>query len=206
MDKYQLILASTSPYRAELLNKLKLPFQSLAPTCDETPYSNESASDLVARLAKTKAENCSLPKTPCLVIGSDQVCVIDGLIVGKPLTEAKAVEQLMHQRNRCITFYTGIALYNSLTGLTETVVDTFNVHFRDFSRKEAEFYVGVEQPLWCAGSFKSEGLGITLFRSLEGSDPNTLIGLPLIILTQMLDRQGIQVLSNHSQLIGCEAS
>lgn len=206
MNKYQLILASTSTYRAELLNKLKMPFQTLAPECDETPLPKESASELVSRLAKAKAENCSLPNRPCLVIGSDQVCVIDGHIQGKPLTEKNAVEQLMQQSSRSITFYTGIALHNSVTGSTEIEVETFKVNFRDFTREEAEYYVSVEQPLWCAGSFKSEGLGITLFHSLEGRDPNTLIGLPLIVLTQLLGRQGVQVLSDHSQLIDCEVS
>ncbi|MEL7365620.1 MAG: nucleoside triphosphate pyrophosphatase [Pseudomonadota bacterium] len=193
MQNYQLVLASTSPYRRQLLNKLAVEFVTASPEFDETPLENESPIELVKRLAKGKAQSCRLTK-PSLVIGSDQVCVINGKIIGKPHTREKAIEQLTQQSGQSIQFYTGLALYNSHTNQTEVKVDTFSVHFRKLSAEQIAKYVDKEQPFFCAGSFKSEGLGIALFERLEGKDPNTLVGLPLIDLIDMLEAQGFRVL------------
>jgi MAF protein len=193
MPNYQLVLASTSPYRKQLLNKLAIEFETASPDFDETPLENEAPIELVRRLAKGKAESC-LVSQPSLVIGSDQVCVINGNIIGKPHTREKAIEQLLDQSGQSIQFYTGLALHNTHTGLTDIKVDTFSVHFRALSKKQIENYVDKEQPFYCAGSFKSEGLGIALFERLEGKDPNTLVGLPLIDLIDMLAAQGVEVL------------
>lgn len=193
MENYQLVLASTSPFRQQLLEKLSLPFRTQSPICDETPLPGESPQDLVLRLAQTKAESCSLTQ-PSLVIGSDQVCVIDGEIVGKPLSREQAIQQLLSQSGKSIDFYTGLAVFNSQTGQTLSKLDTFRVHFRQLSQAQIEYYVDVEQPFYCAGSFKSEGLGIALFERLEGKDPNTLIGLPLIDLVDILEKHGCKVL------------
>ncbi|HBL4689786.1 septum formation inhibitor Maf [Citrobacter sedlakii] len=184
-----LILASTSPWRRALLEKLAIPFECAAPDVDETPMPGESPRHLVSRLAKEKAQSLAHRFPAHLIIGSDQVCVLDGEIAGKPLTEEKACQQLVKASGNIITFYTGLALYNSATGHLQTEVEPFDVHFRHLSEAEIEDYVRKERPLHCAGSFKSEGLGIALFERLEGRDPNTLIGLPLIALCQMLRRE-----------------
>lgn len=193
MPNYQLVLASTSPYRQQLLNKLSLSFETMSPDFDETPLENETPLTLVERLAKGKAESCHTDK-PSLVIGSDQVCVINGEIIGKPLTAKNAIKQLTEQSGKTIQFFTGIALHNTETGNTDVRVDTFSVHFRSLSQQQIENYVEKEKPYYCAGSFKSEGLGIALFEKLEGKDPNTLVGLPLIDLVDMLEVQGVSVL------------
>ena len=184
-----LILASTSPWRRALLEKLAMPFECAAPEVDETPMPAESPRHLVTRLAQEKAQSLAHRFPAHLIIGSDQVCVLDGENTGKPLTEEKAYQQLAKASGNIITFYTGLALYNSATGHLQTEVEPFDVHFRHLSETEIEDYVRKERPLHCAGSFKSEGLGIALFERLEGRDPNTLIGLPLIALCQMLRRE-----------------
>ncbi|AXN29896.1 Maf family protein [Vibrio coralliilyticus] len=193
MPQYQLVLASTSPFRKQLLNKLSVPFETASPDCDETPFSNERPEDLVKRLAKEKAESCHTDK-PSLVIGSDQVCVIDGQIIGKPLNRENAIQQLSHQSGKAIQFYTGLALHNTETNITDVKLDTFTVHFRQLTQQQINRYVEKEEPYYCAGSFKSEGLGIALFEKLEGKDPNTLVGLPLIDLIDMLETQGFPIL------------
>lgn len=193
MKSIRLILASTSPYRAELLAKLGLPFEAIAPQVDETARSDESAMQLVQRLAEQKAR--TLQNEPnALVIGSDQVCVIDGQIIGKPLNRETAIAQLNQQSGKTIRFYTGLAVVNTNTGECDVTVDTFDVTFRTLSQAQIERYVELEQPYYCAGSFKSEGLGISLFSALEGKDPNTLVGLPLIDLVSMLDKHGLSPL------------
>ncbi|ELA9371676.1 septum formation inhibitor Maf [Vibrio parahaemolyticus] len=193
MKNYQLVLASTSPFRKQLLEKLSVPFTCLSPQCDETPFPNETPLDLVQRLAIGKATSCDTDQDS-LVIGSDQVCVIDGKIVGKPLNRENAINQLLAQSGKAITFYTGLAVYNSVTNLTEVGYDTFEVHFRNLNREQIERYVDREEPFYCAGSFKSEGMGICLFEKLVGKDPNTLVGLPLIDLIDMLQKQGFEIL------------
>ena len=193
MPQYQLVLASTSPFRKQLLNKLSVPFETASPDCDETPFSDERPEDLVQRLAKEKAESCHTNQ-PSLVIGSDQVCVIDGKIIGKPLNRENAIQQLSRQSGKAIQFYTGLALHNTETNITDVKLDTFTVHFRQLTQQQISRYVEKEEPYYCAGSFKSEGLGIALFEKLEGKDPNTLVGLPLIDLIDMLETQGLSIL------------
>ena len=189
-----LLLASTSPWRRMLLEKLTLPFDCAAPEVDETPQPGESARQLVVRLAQAKAQALASRFPQHLIIGSDQVCVLDGEITGKPHTEENAHRQLRKASGTIVTFYTGLALYNSANGHLQTECEPFDVHFRHLSDQEIEAYIRKENPLQCAGSFKSEGLGITLFERLEGRDPNSLVGLPLIALCQMLRREGFNPL------------
>ncbi|WP_413284097.1 Maf family protein [Vibrio sp. MA40-2] len=201
MNNPSLILASTSSYRKTILEKIGLPFTQAKPLCDESPHSNETPKQLVQRLAIEKAQSVaknvgSNQSSHALIIGSDQVCVINGGIVGKPHTAENAIQQLSAASGKCITFYTGLALVNTLTGVTDVELDTFNVYFRTLSQQQIENYVLKESPLDCAGSFKSEGLGIALFDRLEGKDPNSLIGLPLITLIDMLEKQGVSVLGD----------
>lgn len=191
----RLLLASTSAYRKMLLEKLHLPFICAAPHIDETPLSGENAEALVLRLAAAKAQALALAYPDTLIIGSDQVCVIDGKITGKPHTEDNARAQLRQASGKTVTFYTGLALYNSRSNHLQAVCEPFHVHFRTLSDAEITNYVRLEQPLNCAGSFKSEGLGIALFDKLEGRDPNALIGLPLIALLEMLRAEGINPLA-----------
>ncbi|WP_318371518.1 nucleoside triphosphate pyrophosphatase [Enterobacter sp.] len=192
----RLVLASTSPYRRALLEKLGVTFECAAPGVDETALPGETPRHLVLRLAQAKAQALAERYPQHLIIGSDQVCVLDGEITGKPLTEENAVKQLMKARGNIVTFYTGLALYNSATGHLQTECEPFDVHFRHLSEQEITDYLRKERPLNCAGSFKSEGLGITLFERLEGRDPNTLVGLPLIALCQMLRREDCNPLLN----------
>lgn len=182
----QLILASTSRYRRELLKKLEVPFKCVAPDVDELPLPGESPRQLVLRLAQAKAQDLAAAYPEHLIIGSDQVCVLDGQITGKPHTEENARRQLRAASGRVVTFYTGLALYNSASGHLQTECEPFDVHFRHLTDGEITRYIQKEQPLNCAGSFMSEGLGITLFERLDGRDPNTLVGLPLIALCKML--------------------
>ncbi|CNE25896.1 Maf family protein [Yersinia bercovieri] len=190
----QLVLASTSSYRRTLLEKLQLPFITAAPKVDETPQPGEAADTLVQRLALAKAQALAVRYPQHRIIGSDQVCVINGEIVGKPHNHANAVKQLQQASGQCVTFYTGLALLNTATGTINCLCETFDVYFRTLSEAEINGYLTREQPWNCAGSFKSEGLGITLFERLSGRDPNSLIGLPLIALTQMLIEQGVNPL------------
>ncbi|OCA59814.1 septum formation protein Maf [Aeromonas piscicola] len=187
----QLILASTSRYRKALLEKLALPFECAAPEVDESPLPDESAEALVARLALAKASAIADQFDQGLIIGSDQVCVCDGRILGKPGTVEKAVAQLMTAQGRSVTFYTGLCVLDAASGRTEQLVEPFTVHFRILDEAALRRYVEAELPLDCAGSFKCEGMGIVLFKGLEGRDPNALIGLPLIGLIELLERHGL---------------
>jgi MAF protein len=190
----RILLASTSTYRKMLLEKLRLPFICAAPQVDETPLPGENAEALVLRLAVAKAQALAMAYPDRLIIGSDQVCVINGNITGKPHSEENAREQLRQASGQKVTFYTGLALYNSHSNHLQALCEPFHVHFRSLSENEIATYVRLEQPLNCAGSFKSEGLGIALFDRLEGRDPNALIGLPLIALLEMLRAEGINPL------------
>ena len=190
-----LILASTSPWRRALLEKLAMPFECAAPEVDETPMPGESPRHLVNRLAQEKAQSLAHRFPSHLIIGSDQVCMLEGEITGKPHTEENARLQLKKASGNVVTFYTGLALYNSANGHLQTECEPFDVHFRHLSEQEILTYIRKENPLNCAGSFKSEGLGIALFDRLEGRDPNTLVGLPLIALCKMLRRE------NHNPLL-----
>ncbi|GAA5189330.1 nucleoside triphosphate pyrophosphatase [Ferrimonas gelatinilytica] len=193
-----LILGSTSPFRREILNKLGLPFQCDKPLVDETPLPDEAPQALVARLAEAKARAVAERHQHALVIGSDQVAVIDDQILGKPGDHETAVAQLSAAAGKAVTFYTGLCLLDSDSGSADTTVEPFVVHFKALTPEQIQGYLKAEQPYNCAGSFKSEGLGIMLFNRLEGRDPNTLIGMPLITLGEMLARQGVDVLTSQA--------
>jgi len=190
----RLVLASTSPFRKELLAKLHLDFVTDNPRVDEAPLAGESPEQLVARLAEAKARAVALRHPSALIIGSDQVAVNGESIVGKPGDHHRAIEQLRQASGKRITFLTGLALYNSATGHCQVAVEPFSVVFRQLNDEQIENYLKREHPYNCAGSFKSEGLGIALFQRLEGDDPNALIGLPLIRLIEMLDREKVNVI------------
>lgn len=189
-----LILASTSPYRRALLEKLGVEFICAAPDTDETPKDGESAADLVQRLAQEKAHSLSEKFPNHFIIGSDQVCVIDGKIVGKPGSIENAHQQLRAASGKVITFYTGLCVLNSHTMQKEIICEPFHVHFRRLTDDEINAYIKLEMPLYCAGSFMCEGAGILLFSQLEGRDPNALVGLPLIALNEILLKFGYNAL------------
>ena len=188
-----LVLASSSPYRRELLARLRLPFTWNAPDINESRQPNESAEALVRRLSQEKAHALSSIHPHHLIIGSDQVAVLGERILGKPHTLERAREQLLAASGNSVTFLTGLHLLNSSTGQQQTDCIPFTVHFRPLSEAQIMRYLNAEQPFDCAGSFKAEGLGISLFRSTEGSDSNSLIGLPLIRLVDMLHANGIDI-------------
>ncbi|RWU12230.1 septum formation inhibitor Maf [Pseudidiomarina gelatinasegens] len=196
--KTNLVLASTSPFRRELLAKVVREFDVAAPEVDETPLVNESPLALVERLAIAKAKALANKFPEHVLIGSDQVAVVEGTILGKPGTEANAIKQLQAMRGKTVTFLTGLAVYDSKQLLLQSCVEPFEVRFRDLSDAEIVAYVKREQPLNCAGSFKSEALGISLFAALRGDDPNTLVGLPLIRLLAMLRSWGINPLLDEN--------
>ncbi len=186
-----LVLASSSPYRRELLERLRLPFTWSAPAIDESRHMGESAEALVRRLAEEKARALSPNHPQHLIIGSDQVAVLGDQVLGKPHTFERAREQLLAASGKSVTFLTGLALLDSQSGDCQVDCIPFTVHFRDLSEAQITRYLQAEQPYDCAGSFKAEGLGVSLFRSTEGSDANSLIGLPLIRLVDMLHSAGI---------------
>ena len=187
-------LASTSVYRKALLEKLTGHFETAKPDVDETALPGETASQLVERLAIAKAQAVAANLADGLVIGSDQVAMFGDDILGKPHTAENAFMQLKRFSGHKVTFLTGLAVINAKTGAVVHCVDAFHVHFRQLTDQDIQTYISREQPLNCAGSFKSEGLGITLFEKLEGDDPNSLIGLPLIKLHQLLKQQGRDLL------------
>lgn len=188
-----LVLASSSPYRRELLSRLRLPFTWSAPQIDESRHAGEEAEALVRRLSLEKAQALSASHPQHLIIGSDQVAVLGTQILGKPHTLERAREQLLAASGNSVTFLTGLTLLDSATGQQQTDCVPFTVHFRTLSDAQIMRYLTAEQPFDCAGSFKAEGLGISLFRSTEGSDSNSLIGLPLIRLVDMLQASGINI-------------
>ena len=190
----KLILASSSPYRRELLERLKIPFEIIAPEIDETPRTGETPEKVVERLAIEKAEKVARQQPEALVIGSDQVAVYDGRIVGKPHSHDKALEQLRTASGKTVILFTGLALVNSDTQRIQCEVVPYRVTFRRLTETQIESYLRREQPYSCAGSVKSEGLGIALLEKFEGDDPNTLIGLPLIRLVRMLENEGLKVI------------
>lgn len=194
MSTPPLVLASTSPYRHELLAKLGLPFQVAAPEVDEGALPGESAEALVRRLAEAKARAVAAKHPGALVIGSDQVAVLEGQVLGKPGDHARATAQLRAASGKAVQFLTGLCLFDGRNGTTQVDLVLFGVVFRTLSDAQIEGYLLREQPYNCAGSFKSEGLGIALFERLEGDDPNALIGLPLIRLVDMLAKTGVPVL------------
>ncbi len=192
-----LVLGSTSPFRKAILEKLNLPFECAKPNIDETAFENESPIELVERLAIEKAKAVTQEFPAALIIGSDQVAVCDGKVLGKPHTFENGVKQLSQFSGKAVTFYTGLCVLNSASGQYHALVEPFTVHFKENDLVSIEHYLKAEQPYNCAGSFKSEGLGICLFEKLEGHDPNTLIGLPLIKLVALLRKHGIDVLKEQ---------
>lgn len=192
-----IVLASTSAYRKALLERLKLPFITHAPHIDETPLPNELPKALVERLSYEKANAVAAYYPQAVIIGSDQVAILDGCILGKPGNHEAAKGQLKHSSGKTVTFLTGLTVLNNITHTAETIVDRYEVTFRPLSEQEIEHYLLKDKPYDCAGSFKSEGLGITLFEEMRGKDPTSLIGLPLISLTTLLNKLGINVV-NHT--------
>ena len=185
-----LILASTSPFRRDLLQRLDIPFTTVAPDVDESPLPGETPAELVRRLSESKARAVSKRYTG-LIIGSDQVATTGEDILGKPGSHERAVEQLQQLAGRIVTFYTGLCLLDTAKNTAQIDVVPFSVEFRQLSNSQIERYLHREQPYNCAGSFKSEALGITLFTRMCGDDPTALVGLPLIRLTDMLAVAGI---------------
>ncbi|MBE0439284.1 MAG: septum formation inhibitor Maf [Gammaproteobacteria bacterium] len=194
----QLILGSSSPFRSELLSKLGLPFETASPDIDEQPLENEQAADLVKRLSEQKAQAIADRYPKALIIASDQVALLDNTILGKPGNHQNAVKQLMAASGKTVKFLTGLVLMNSQTGNIQSSVEMYSVEFKQLTPEQIEFYLNKEQPYQCAGSFKSEGFGISLFNKLQGNDPNTLVGLPLIRLTEMLKAEGIDILQPNN--------
>lgn len=193
-----LVLGSSSPYRKNTLENIGLRFATCSPDIDETPLPNENPEQLVARLAVAKAEAVAKQHPNSLIIASDQVSVLNGNINGKPLTRDNAIAQLTASSGNVVTFYTSLCLYDGRDQSHQLTVEPFAVHFRTLTAEKIARYVDIEQPLNCAGSFKSEGLGICLFEKMSGDDPNSLIGLPLIKLVTFLEQKGIQIPSNDA--------
>ena len=190
----KLVLASTSPYRRELLNRLGLPFDVANPRADESPLPDEAPENLAMRLSEVKARAVAQAYPDALIIGSDQVATVDGKIYGKPGTHERAVAQLRELSGKTVNFFTGLCLFDAKNGKTEVRGIPTLVKFRELSDTEIENYLKREPAYDCAGSAKSEGLGIALLASMQGDDPNALVGLPLIALCDMLRNKGVQVL------------
>lgn len=189
-----LVLASTSPFRKSLLERLGIPFETYAPHVDETPLLQESPAALVIRLAELKARAAQSTYPNALIIGSDQVAVNDGIILGKPQTHEQAIQQLIAVSGKSVDFLTGLCLFNTVTHSAQIDMVRFSVTFRQLTLSQIENYLHREKPYHCAGSFKSEGLGIALLENMRGNDPTALIGLPLIRLVQMLETEGMLVI------------
>ena len=193
MNSQLLVLASSSVYRKELLKRLNLPFETIAPDVDETPLPQESARATSVRLAEVKARAVAGKYPDALIIGSDQVALLEGSQLGKPLTHDNAVKQLRAMRGKTTHFYTALTLLNSKTGHMQIEVAENFVTLRQLDDEEIENYLLREQPYHCAGSAKTEGLGIALISRMAGDDPNALVGLPLILLVEMLKRENVQL-------------
>jgi septum formation protein len=192
------VLASTSPFRRALLERLGILFTAEAPQVDESRQPDEPPEDLVVRLAQAKVRAVAEAHPGSLIIGSDQVACVDGAVLGKPGDRERAIEQLSRASGKVVTFYTGLCLLNVATGRSSSLCEPYRVHFRHLSPEQIAGYVDRERPFNCAGSFKSEGLGIALFERLDGDDPNALIGLPLIRLVGMLEAEGLDVLRDEA--------
>ena len=190
----KLVLASTSPFRRALLDRLQVAYSCDSPDIDESPLAGESVEQMVTRLACEKARAVADRHPKALIIGSDQSAVLDGEILTKSGNFDNALRQLRNASGKRIVFQTGLCLLNSTTGEKQSVCVPYAVEFRELTDAMIENYLKKEEPYNCAGSFKSEGLGITLFRRFEGEDPNALIGLPLIKLTEFLDNEGFSIL------------
>lgn len=190
----KLILGSTSPYRRDLLERLRIPFEVAAPDVDETAESFETPKQLACRLALAKARAVAAQFPACVVIGSDQVADLDGQALGKPGDHARATAQLQQMRGKIVIFQTAVAVVCQETGFAEMDLAQVKVKFRELSDGEIEAYLRAETPYDCAGSAKSEGLGIALLESIDNDDPTALVGLPMIRTCRMIQAAGVRVL------------
>ncbi|MDO8249725.1 MAG: Maf family nucleotide pyrophosphatase [Rhodoferax sp.] len=190
----KLILGSTSPYRRDLLERLRIPFEVAAPDVDEAPQATETPKQLACRLALAKARAVAAQFPACVVIGSDQVADLDGQALGKPGNHARATAQLQQMRGKTVIFQTAVAVVCQETGFAQMDLAQVKVKFREFADAEIEAYLRAETPYDCAGSAKSEGLGIALLESIENDDPTALVGLPLIRTCRMIQAAGVRVL------------
>lgn len=181
-----LVLGSTSPFRKDLLERFRLDFIVDSPDIDETPLDSETPEDYVWRLSLEKAKAVAERHPNSLIIASDQCSILNGVIRGKPGNHENAIKQLTESSGQCVSFLTGLCLYDSADDSYQLDLVPYYVDFRELSTTEIESYLRAEEPYFCAGSFKSEGLGVTLFKSMRGDDPTALIGLPLIRLSEML--------------------
>jgi septum formation protein len=195
-----LILGSTSRYRRELLQRLQIPFDVAAPDVDETPLVDETPRGLAERLALAKARAVASAFPHAVVIGSDQVADLNGLPLGKPGSHERAVIQLRQMRGQTVIFQTAVAVVCRESGFEQSSLAAVRVKFRDLSDSEIENYLRAEQPYDCAGSAKSEGLGIALLESIESDDPTALVGLPLIRTCKMIQAAGVALLTNHNKV------
>jgi septum formation protein len=191
----KLVLASSSPFRRELLSRLGIPFEIASPNIDEEPLPGEAPEFTARRLARQKAIEVGKQNPDALIIGSDQVALLNGKPLTKPGNHANAVKQLTSMRGRRIVFHTALALYNGITEKLQERSVPATVTMRNYSPEQIEHYLTKEQPYNCCGSAKTEGLGIALIARIETEDPNALVGLPLIALTEMLANEGVDVLT-----------
>ena len=189
-----LILGSTSRYRKELLSRLQIPFETVAPDVDETPQANERPKDLALRLALAKAQAVALKNPDAVVIGSDQVADLEGTPLGKPGNHTNATLQLQRMRGKTVIFHTALSVVCIASGYERSDLASVKVKFRNLTDAEIESYLKAEEPYDCAGSAKSEGLGIALLESIDNDDPTALVGLPLIRTCQMLREAGVKLL------------
>lgn len=194
MNNKPLILASSSIYRRELLERLQLPFTTISPEIDETALTHEKPEETALRLAQAKARKVAIEQPKALIIGCDQVATLEGIQLGKPLSHDNAVRQLRMMRGKRVIFHSALCLFNAETGNMQVDNVPFVVQFRHLTDAQIENYLLKEQPYHCAGSAKSEGLGIALIESMQGDDPNALIGLPLIKLISMLQNAGVAII------------
>lgn len=193
----KIVLGSTSPFRKQILEKLNIQFETDKPEVDETPFDNENAHQLVLRLAESKAQKVAENWPNAIVIGSDQVAVFDNQILGKPHIHQNAINQLKLFSGNKVTFLTGLAVLDTQNQKLISSVEPFEVYFKQLTQAKIEAYLNAEKPYNCAGSFKSEALGICLFEKLVGDDPNTLMGLPLIRLVEYFEQLDFNVLDHQ---------
>lgn len=191
--KPQLVLGSSSICRQEQLRRLQIPFEIASPSIDETPFAGETPEITALRLSQEKARAVAATYTDALIIGADQVAVLEDMQLGKPLNHANAVKQLQLMRGKEVVFYSALSLFNSRNNQIQTRVVPCHVKFRSLSDQQIENYLNKEKPYHCAGSAKSEGLGIVLIERMTGDDPNALVGLPLIALVDMLTNEGVEI-------------
>lgn len=191
MDSLRIVLASSSPYRRDLLARLRLPFEVKSPAVDESALPGETARDSALRLAQAKARAVAPTCPSSLIIGADQVAALDGVHLGKPGSHENAIAQLKAMRGRNVLFHTALALLDTTSGALQTAEEPTTVRFRDYHDREIERYLELERPYDCAGSAKIEGLGIVLVEQVISADPSALIGLPLVRLAAMLRKAGV---------------